>query len=127
VKKKACPVGGIHSDHQEFTMGEIDDVHHTKDDGQPKGNQGEKKPHQNPLKYSVNKDHSVPNPKFEYRNPKQIQMIKSQKQMSFEFCVLVILICFKFRISCFEFIGQESRVPNSRPIDRNVPRPTKAG
>ena len=57
MKKHAGPIGRIHSDHQKFAMGEVDDVHHPEDDGQTKGHKGEKKAHQDPLKNGINDDH----------------------------------------------------------------------
>jgi hypothetical protein len=32
---------GVHADHQKFAVGEIDDIHHTENDGQPQGHQGQ--------------------------------------------------------------------------------------
>ena len=57
MKKHAGPVGRIHSDHQKFAMGEVDDVHHPEDDGQAKGHQGKEKAHQDSLKNRINDDH----------------------------------------------------------------------
>jgi hypothetical protein len=58
MEKKACPIGRIHPDHQELTMGEVDDVHHPKDDRQTERHQGEKKTHQESLKDRIEDDHS---------------------------------------------------------------------
>jgi hypothetical protein len=57
MEKKAGPVGRIHSNHQKFAMGEVDDVHHPEDDGQPKGHQSEEKAHQDSLKQSIEYNH----------------------------------------------------------------------
>jgi hypothetical protein len=57
MEKKAGPVGGIHPDHQEFTVGKIDNVHHAKDNGQPKGDQSKEKAHQDPLKDCIEDNH----------------------------------------------------------------------
>ena len=34
------PEGGEHADHQEFAVGEIDDIHDAPDEGEPDGDQG---------------------------------------------------------------------------------------
>ncbi len=39
----------IHRDHQEFAMGEVDDVHQPEDQRAPYGNQSVEQPHQRPL------------------------------------------------------------------------------
>ena len=57
MKKQAGPVGRIHSDHQKFAMGKVDDVHHPEDDGQAKGHQGKEKAHQDSLKNRINNNH----------------------------------------------------------------------
>jgi hypothetical protein len=57
MEEEACPVSGIHSDHQELTVGKVDDVHHAKDDRETEGNQGKKKAHQDSLKKRVEKNH----------------------------------------------------------------------
>ena len=48
---------GIHSNHQELTVGKVDDVHHSKDDGQAEGNQSKKKAHQDSLKKCIEDNH----------------------------------------------------------------------
>ena len=45
------------------------------------------------------------NPKSEFRNPKQIQMIKFQNVFVLIIWILDIRACFGFRASNFEFIG----------------------
>jgi hypothetical protein len=50
VEKEACPVSGIHPDHQEFAVGKVDDVHHAKDNRETEGNQSEEETHQDSLK-----------------------------------------------------------------------------
>jgi hypothetical protein len=63
MKKETCPVGRIHPDHQEFAVGEVDDVHHAKDDGQAKGDQGEEEAHQDSLQDRIQNNHKF-NPKM---------------------------------------------------------------
>jgi hypothetical protein len=57
VEEKACPVSRIHSDHQELTVGKVDDVHHAKDDSEAEGNQSKKQAHQDSLKKCIENNH----------------------------------------------------------------------
>ncbi len=64
MKEKASPVGRVHADHEEFAMGEVDDVHDAEDDREPEGHQGKKKAHQDSLEDGIENDHTEPRFKF---------------------------------------------------------------
>ena len=48
VKIGGSQQGNVHSHHQEFPMGEVNNVHYSKDKGQTQGDKGEDKPHEDP-------------------------------------------------------------------------------
>jgi len=57
VEEEACPVSGVHSNHQELTVGKIDNVHHAKDNGEAQGHQGEEETHQDSLEDRIENEH----------------------------------------------------------------------
>jgi hypothetical protein len=80
VEEEACPVSGVHSNHQELTVGKVDDVHHAKNDSESEGNQSKKKAHQDSLKECIKNDHKCNSkmPKFKCQIKSKVQISKKK-------------------------------------------------